>query len=467
MMTNPEAGASGKLSTSDMLRYGVGQTGAQIFRDTPAALLPVFMTTMLGIPAWLAGVTILVPKIWVICCDPLMGAWSDRTAPKVGRTPFLATGAVTTALGFLLLFTISDFSTPLTAALWVGFVFTLSMTAFSAFSVPYLAVAAELTSDTHERTKLLLYRMIFLTLGVVLGVGLAQPIVFWFGGGAQGWFKMALIFATICGGTMLGSALLLHPLLKGKHLADTEIPSLKTQFLAAARNKPFRILTMVHLLQSIGQAIGYTVIAFVFIYLAENIGLLPIFILAMAIVGISAQPLWFSLSKKFGKQTLFIALTLCWCLVTASWLVIDLGKDASVTLPLLGEMTGKDALILVRGALIGVFNSGFVLLITSLFTDTVHVGARSGSSAVEGGYAGVWSAVEKLGFAMGPLVAGTVLSLYGFHSSKGGIIEQDSGALTGILLAYSVVPIAFFLLSLTLMPLFKRVMTDAEATATA
>ncbi len=462
-MTNPEAGTSEKLSSSDMLRYGVGQTGAQIFRDTPAALLPVFMTTMLGIPAWLAGVTILVPKIWVICCDPLMGAWSDRVAPKVGRTPFLATGAITTALGFLLLFTFSDFSTPLAAALWVGFVFTLSMTAFSAFSVPYLAVAAELTSDTHGRTKLLLYRMIFLTLGVVLGVGLAQPIVFWFGGGAQGWFKMAIVFAAICGGTMLGSALLLRPLLKGKHLADTEMPSLKVQFLAAAKNKPFRILTSVHLLQNIGQAVGYTVIAFVFIYLAENIALLPIFILAMAIVGISAQPLWFSLSKKFGKQVLFIALTLCWCLVTASWLVIDLGKDTVVTLPLLGEMTGKDALILVRGALIGVFNSGFVLLITSLFTDTVHVGARNGTAAVEGGYAGVWSAVEKLGFAVGPLVAGTVLSLSGFHSSKGGIIGQDSGALTGILLAYSVVPIVFFLLSLTLMPLFKREMTAAEA----
>ena len=44
-----------------MLRYGVGQTGAQIFRDTPAALLPVYLTTVLGVPAWLAGVAILVP----------------------------------------------------------------------------------------------------------------------------------------------------------------------------------------------------------------------------------------------------------------------------------------------------------------------------------------------------------------------------------------------------------------------
>ncbi|MFD2137742.1 hypothetical protein ACFSLT_25640 [Novosphingobium resinovorum] len=45
-----------------MVRYGLGQTGAQVFRDTPAALLPVYMTTVLGVPAWLAGLVILLPS---------------------------------------------------------------------------------------------------------------------------------------------------------------------------------------------------------------------------------------------------------------------------------------------------------------------------------------------------------------------------------------------------------------------
>lgn len=45
------------LSIKLMLSYGSGQTGAQIFRD--AAALPLFMTTMLGVSPWLAGVVIL------------------------------------------------------------------------------------------------------------------------------------------------------------------------------------------------------------------------------------------------------------------------------------------------------------------------------------------------------------------------------------------------------------------------
>ena len=66
----------GRVPTSTVLSYGIGQLGAQIFRDTPAVLLPLFMTTMLGVPAWLAGLVVLVPKLWLIVCDPAMGAWS-------------------------------------------------------------------------------------------------------------------------------------------------------------------------------------------------------------------------------------------------------------------------------------------------------------------------------------------------------------------------------------------------------
>ena len=38
-----------EVPTGVVLRYGVGQLGAQVFRDTPAVLLPLFMTTMLEI----------------------------------------------------------------------------------------------------------------------------------------------------------------------------------------------------------------------------------------------------------------------------------------------------------------------------------------------------------------------------------------------------------------------------------
>lgn len=51
------------IRTSIVMRYGIGQLGAQVFRDTPAVLLPLFLTTMLGVPAWLAGLVVLGPIV--------------------------------------------------------------------------------------------------------------------------------------------------------------------------------------------------------------------------------------------------------------------------------------------------------------------------------------------------------------------------------------------------------------------
>lgn len=445
-----------------MLRYGVGQTGVQLFRDTPAALLPVFMTTMLGVPAWIAGLAILLPKLWVIVCDPLMGAWSDRSAPRVGRTPFLAFGALATAVGFFTLFSITSYSSPAFAAVCVSVIFLLAMTGFSAFSVPHLAIAAELSSDPHERTRIIVYRMIFVTIGVLLGVGLAQPLVYHFGGGARGWFIMASIYSVVCLVTMMATAIGLRPLLRrrrGEGAAGSPV-SFLTQLKSTAANRPFRLLVAIHLLQTIGQACSYTVVALVFIYLVDNISLLMSYILVMSIVGISMQPVWLRVTRHRGKLPLFLWLVLAWCGITLTWLWIDWGKDMAITLPLFGAMTMKDAMILLRGALIGVTNSGFIMLITALFTDTIRYDRQfaeaKDASAVEGGYAGVWSATEKVGFAMGPLVAGIVLSLSGFESSKGGAIAQSGSALFGIVACYSVVPLVFFALSFILIPAFAR-----------
>ena len=59
--------------------YGAGQIGGQILRDTPALILPIYMATVLGMDAALAGLVIVIAKFWVVFADPVAGVWSDRT----------------------------------------------------------------------------------------------------------------------------------------------------------------------------------------------------------------------------------------------------------------------------------------------------------------------------------------------------------------------------------------------------
>jgi GPH family glycoside/pentoside/hexuronide:cation symporter len=99
----------------------------------------------------------------------------------------------------------------------------------------------------------------------------------------------------------------------------------------------------------------------------------------------------------------------------------------------------------------------------SMLTDAIDLQRRAQGNADEGVFSGIYSAVEKLAFAVGPLIAGLGLSLSGFVSSTTGVIPQSSTAITGILLLYSVAPAAVQLTSLLVFSRYPAAMRAAEA----
>lgn len=434
--------------------YGIGQLGGQVFRDTPAVLLPVFMITMLGIPAWIAGLVVLFPKLWVIVCDPLMGNLSDRIEPRRGRAPLLLAGGIAASVGFAALFATSAYSSPNVAAAVLCLLFLLASTGFSAFSVPYLALAAELSEDPHERTRILVYRMVFTIAGVLLGVGVAQPLVFWMGGGEAGWRAMGLILGvTICA-SMVATAL---GFWKFRANTVTAGPiSLFAQLRIAARNRPFRLLTGMQFVLTLAQACGYSVVGLVFLYPIGNIALLPAFIIVMSIASLISQPFWMKTSERYGKLAMFVFATLCWTLVTFSWFWVGSAGTATVAVPFMGAMPMEQALVLVRGFIIGIFNSGFVLLAISMLTDTINHGRENEATPADGALAGIFTATEKLAFAVGPAIGGVILSVMGLQSSTHGAIVQSEDAIRGILLLYSLIPGAFALISLLFLRNYRK-----------
>lgn len=443
-----------KLPQKTLISYGFGQVGAQLFRDSPAALLPIFMTTILGVSPWLAGMVILVPKIWLIFCDPIIGAFSDHHKPRYGRRPFLVFGAILTSLTFMALFSFSNFASPLWAAATVCVLFFIASTAFSAFSVPYLAVASELSNDPHERTKILSYRIVFAVVGVVMGIGLAQPLVFKLGGDAAAWRTMAIIFGLLCLVAMLVTA---YGVPRDYGKAETVDPKkLLTRFSAVLKNKPFVILSSTFFVQSIAQASGYAVVVFIFLYAVQDINLLLPFILVMASGSILSQPFWLKLSVMLGKEATFWVACLGWMLVTVTWLWVAAGDDVLFTLPLWGDMPTEHFWVLVRAFIIGCTNAAFSVLTFSLMTDTLNNQKIKHGNVDEGLFSGVFSATEKLAFALGPLLAGIVLSATGFQSSTDGVIAQDAGSIEGMIWLYSTIPAGIMALSLLIFTQYKK-----------
>ena len=70
--------------------------------------------------------------------------------------------------------------------------------------------------------------------------------------------------------------------------------------------------------------------------------------------------------------------------------------------------------------------------------------------------AGIFTATEKLAFAVGPALGGVLLSAMGLQSSTHGAIVQSPEAIRAILLLYSLVPGGFALVSLLFLRNYRR-----------
>lgn len=446
MSVAPHSETSGRIPMSVLLRYGIGQLGAQIFRDAPAVLLPLFLITLVGVPAWLAGLVVLLPKVWLIFCDPMIGNWYDKAKVRIGRTPFLVSGAIGTSLGLIAPFVVVTYPNYWLAAASVCLIFFAGSTAFSVFSVPYLAAASELSNDPLERNRIIVLRMIFGTIGVLIGVGMPQLLVAHFGGGAVGWHKAIGIFAGICLVSMMTTALGLRgtPSIQ----AAPSPGRLAEQMRVVCSNRAFMVLLLSSFLSNIGQATSYTVVGFVFLYKVKSVSLIPLYILVMSCSSLLAKPMWLWLPGKIGKKMCFVGASIVWIAVTMTWLLLGKFSEQVINLPVFGAVLLEHALILFRAIIIGVANGGFVLIALSMMTDTVDHNRRTAGIANEGVFSGVFSAFEKFAFAVGPLIAGAILSLFGFVSSHGQPVVQNSQAIFGVVLLYSVVPATLQLLAL-------------------
>jgi len=103
-ITHKQAG-SGKVPFGIKLGYGVGDIGINFFIVVTGVYLLYFLTDIVGIGSFLAGLVLLFPKLWDVISDPIMGSISDRTRSRWGRRrPYLLYGAVPFGFSFFLIF---------------------------------------------------------------------------------------------------------------------------------------------------------------------------------------------------------------------------------------------------------------------------------------------------------------------------------------------------------------------------
>ena len=408
--------------------WAIGELAVATFVGLTMIYMLFFLTQALRVPPMLAGLALLIPRLWDVFIDPLIGTASDRTRSRLGRRrPFLLAGGLTFGSLFALIFFVDESAATSTKFLYVTALYILSSTAYSIFDVPYSAMAAEITTDYRGRTELTGYKMIAARLGIVASVTVG-PLLFTSQTTLAGGFRLLGI---VSGAFMTVTCLIAF--WATAHAPRIERPvvrfNAREELQAVVSNRPFRILWLVFLLQNLAiGASATTLVYLITIVMRADAKIVGPLIATSAVVALLATPFWVQVSKRTGKRKGYfygIALT------------------AVMSLPALFIQPAFYPILFVTLALTGLGDAAIQLFPNSMVPDTVEVDELLTGQRREGAIFGAWSFCRKLGMAAGAFLVSAGLSSVGFVSGAGAV--QTADAIQGIRILYCVVPLLLWL----------------------
>lgn len=432
--------------------FGLGMLANQMF---PAAL-GIFMVVLvqdMGFPTWMWGILFFLPRAYDAITDPIMGFISDNTRSRWGRRrPYVFIGALIMGVSFVAMWQLhrSD-------GLVHNFVYFLLwslgfFTGLTVFSVPYVAIGYEMSDDFHERTSIM---------AVAQWIGQWAWVIapwFWVVMYDPSWFPSADI-ATRSLAVWVGIVCMLLAMVPALFIPSRSTandPSLMpltvrnigasvTEMLSGFRDAfacvPFRKLCLATFL--IFNAFN-TVAAFSFFIVVYH----------LFQGNTAAAGIWPTLFGSIGALITTFAV-----IPTVAWLSRRVGKKQAFMLSqgvsIVGYVLlwflmvpGKPWMFMLALPFFSFGIGGLFTLMMSMTADVCDLDELATGKRREGIFGAIYWWMVKLGFAIAGLLSGGIMALVAFTP---GAAVQPAGAVDGLRLAYSGVPILGTLLALWIM----------------
>ena len=399
--------------------WAMGEVGLACYAAISTIYLLFYATEVLRIPAVWAGLALLVPRIWNVVADPIVGVLSDRTRTSFGRRrPYLLGGALVWGVCFAVLFNLPQGHGSVLTTCVFGVFFLLNNTGLSLYQVPYSTMLAELSPDQRVRTRLAGYREIVARAAVLLTLGGAPWLLGRASTEARGFGIIGLVFgaAIVVGGLAAFFATANIP----QDIASHHSHGLRAQFATLAANRPLAWLTSSFHLVNVGDAVFSGTLVY---YLTRILGHSPAAIGALypvsSITGILVAPLWWRAANRLGKTPV--------CRVA-------LAMNALCCLLPLAITPGRFWLMYPFMVLYGLFNTGARLLPNAMAPDAADLDQARTGERREGTIFGIFVFVQQTGFAVGGFLLSLCLAT-GTHGSV--TAAQSEPSATAILLTFT------------------------------
>jgi glycoside/pentoside/hexuronide:cation symporter, GPH family len=451
-MTTPAAALTHKVPFRQKVAFGLGMLANQMF---PAAL-GIFMVVLvqdLGFPGWMWGILFFLPRVFDSITDPVMGFISDNTRSTWGRRrQYVFVGAIVMGIAFISMWQLhrdDGVAYNFVYFLCWSLVFYLGLTLFS---IPYVAMGYEMSDDFHERTSIM---------AVAQWIGQWAWVIapwFWVVMYDPSWFENADT-ATRTLSVWVGVVCMLLAMVPALFLpsrstqGDTHLVPLTLlniggavrEILAGFKEafgcRPFRKLCFATFL--IFNAFN-TVAAFSFFIVVYHLfsgdapaaGIWPALFgcVGALITTFAVIPTVAWLSRRMGKKTAFmisqgtsiIGYVLLWFLM----------------------VPGKPWMFLFALPFFSFGIGGLFTLMMSMTADVCDLDELASGKRREGIFGAIYWWMVKFGFAIAGLLSGAIMTFVGFAP---GAAAQAAGAVDGLRLFYSGVPIVGTLLAMWVM----------------
>jgi Na+/melibiose symporter-like transporter len=411
------------LPASTRFGYSLGSFTTGAFGTVPGLLLLPYLTDTMAVPGAVAGAIVLVPKAWDVVFNPFAGRLSDASLARHGsRRRFLLFGGIGVSILFAAIFAHPGFGGTAADATYVVVAFLLCATAFGIFQVPYNALPAEITDNYDERTKLTSWRIGILAVAILISGGGAPAITDGIGGIA-GYRAMGVVIGLVILIGTIGVFLGTRGAPVGSRRPTT---AGWRELLATMREwRSFRWLLGVYFVQSLGLGTLLAGVNYAARQVFGDAGLQTFLFVGFVGPALLMMPVWPRIGVRWGKLWGFRFACIAFGAGT-------LGLCAALVLPL--------GVSFVFVALAGVGYAGIQVFPLAILPDLISMEEERTGATRAGVAAGVWTASETLGLALGPGLFGLILSIGGYVSTVDASAAQPSTAVTAILLGFSLLP---------------------------
>ncbi|MBU3844687.1 MAG: glycoside-pentoside-hexuronide (GPH):cation symporter [Candidatus Anaerobiospirillum pullicola] len=417
-------------TVGEKMAYGVSDFASQLMYCPIGVFLMYYYTNVVHVNIATVATLILCSRLLDGVSDIVMGLLIDKTKSPYGKSrAWLLRSIIPFFIALTALFAVPVSASETVKLIYIFISYNFAVTVvFTAMNVPYGALSTTMTNDSYQRSIIAIFRMICAAAGIVFVNAVTLPMVSFFGDTPMAW---TYTFACMA---ILGCVLIFVTFAfcyerfpaTSEQAAEVANMSIKDQIKSLVHNRYWLMLSSIILFVYMGDTIYNTANIYFCQYYLDDRNVVGNFNVAINVCKIVAMVTAVPFCvKHFGKAKSLAAATL---IILGSFLIRYIFPQSIPANYVSAIMVG--------------LSYGFIYAcLFAMIPDTVEYGEYSEGKRQEGLVFSGSSFAMKFAAGIGTVVAGFVMDATGFDSS---ISTQSEGALEGILLTSTIIPVLFF-----------------------